>query len=130
MSGIRLPISVRLTFWYGLSLLILLSVFVVFLYTSFHVNLHRDFSDQIDQAQRLLLPAIQTESESPTLVPSGAIRSVAYQTDGAGGTYVRLLSSDGQVFYQSPNFAEHKSFRPSLPATATEFSYNHTSTLR
>ena len=125
MSGLRLPISLRLTFWYGLSLLILLSVFVVFLYTSFHVTLHRDFSDQLDQAQRLLLPAIQTEAETPTLVPSAAIRSVAYQTDGADGTYVRLFSSDGHVLYQSPNFAEHKRFRPSLPATATEVAYNH-----
>ena len=126
MSGLRLPISLRLTVWYGLSLLILLSVFVVFLYTSFHVTLHRDFSDQIDQAQRLLLPAIQAETETPTLVPSGAIRSVAFQTDGDHGTYVRLLSSDGQVFYRSPNFAEHKSFRPSLPAKPTAFSSNHT----
>lgn len=126
MSGLHLPISVRLTFWYGLSLLILLSVFVVFLYTSFHVTLHRDFSDQIDQAQRLLLPAIQADAETPTLVPSAAIRSVAYQTDGADGTYVRLLSSDGHVLYQSPNFAEHKRFRLSLPATTIEVAYNHT----
>ncbi len=126
MSRLRLPISLRLTFWYGLSLLILLSVFVVFLYTSFHVNLHRDFSDQMEQAERLLLPAIQTEAETPTLVPSAAIRSVTYQADGAGGTYVRVLSSGGQVLYRSPNFAEHKSFRPSLPATGTAFSYNHT----
>ena len=126
MSRLRLPISVRLTFWYSLSLLILLSVFVVFLYTSFHVNLHRDFSDQMERAQRLLLPAIQTEAETPTLVPSAAIQSVAYQTDGTSGTYVRLLSSEGQVLYQSPNFAEHKRFRPSLPATEAEVAYNHT----
>ena len=126
MSRLRLPISMRLTFWYGLSLLILLSVFVMFLYTSFHVNLHRDFSDQMAQAQRLLLPAIETEAETPTLVPSAAIRSVAYQTDGTDGTYVRLLSSTGHVLYQSPNFAAHKRFRPSLPITATEAAYNHT----
>ena len=125
MPRLRLPISLRLTFWYGLSLLILLSVFVVFLYTSFHMNLHRDFSDQIDQAQRLLLSTIQAEAETPTLVPSAAIRSVAYQTDGTDGTYVRLISSDGHVLYQSPNFAEHKRFRPSLPATATAVAYNH-----
>ena len=125
MSRLRLPISVRLTFWYGLSLLILLSVFVVFLYTSFHVNLHRDLSDQIMQAQRLLLPAIETETETPTLVPSAAIRSIAYRADGADGTYVRLLSSDGDVLYQSPNFAAHHRFRPSLPASMTETFYNH-----
>ncbi len=126
MSKLRLPISVRLTFWYGLSLLIILSVFVVFLYTSFHVSLHRDLSDQMAQAERLLLPAIDTETEAPVFMPSAAIRSVAYQTDGAAGTYVRLFSADGQVLYQSPNFAAHQRFRPSLPATATEVAYNHT----
>ena len=78
------------------------------------------------KAQRLLLPAIETEAETPTPIPSAATRSVAYQTDGADGTYVRLLSSDGDVLYQSPNFSAHKRFRPSLPATATEVAYNHT----
>ncbi|MFQ5568143.1 MAG: sensor histidine kinase [Rhodothermales bacterium] len=126
MSGLRLPISVRLTFWYGLSLLIILSVFVVFLYTSFHVSLHRDFSEQMDRAQQLLRPVIQTETETPVLIPSSDIRSVAYQTDGAAGTYVRLLSPDGTVLYQSPNFDGHQDFRPSVPLIATEASFNHT----
>ena len=50
----RLSISARLTLWYGLSLLILLSVFVIFLYTSFHVSLHRDFEDSLKaEAQRI-----------------------------------------------------------------------------
>lgn len=126
MSRLRLPISVRLTFWYGLSLLLLLSVFVVFLYAGFHVSLHRDFNDQMDEVQRLLLPAIQTEGEMPVLVPSDAIRSVAYQTDGASGTYVRLLSPIGQILYQSPNFTGHQRFRPSVPTAGTEASYSHT----
>ena len=44
---LRFSLSTRLTLWYGLNLLILLSLFVIFLYTGFHLSLHRDFEAQL-----------------------------------------------------------------------------------
>lgn len=114
-SSIRLSISTRLTLWYGLSLLFLLSLFVIFLYTSFHVSLHRDFETQLSRADARLREAIRFEGGTPRLVENEALRSVAYQTDGAAGTYVRLLSPGGEVLFQSPNFAGHTRLAPSLP---------------
>lgn len=125
MSGRRLPFSVRLSVWYGVSLLILLSVFVIFLYTSFDLSVHRDFSDQMDEAQRILVSAIDTESEVLTLIPSEAVESVAYRTRGGNGTYVRILSIEGGPIYASPNFANDDIFTPLLPATESTYVHNH-----
>ena len=114
-SHIRLPISARLALWYGLSLLLLLSLFVIFLYTSFHVSLHRDFEEQLHRDEARLREAVRMEEGMPVLQASEALRSVAFMTDGAAGTYVRLLSRQGDLLYRSPNFEGHPRLALSIP---------------
>lgn len=113
---LRLSISARLTLWYGLSLLLLLSLFVVFLYTSFHVSLHRDFEAQLRRDEARVREAVRIGAEGPVLQPGEALRSVALQTEGAAGTYVRLLAPSEEVLYRSPNFGGTTRLSPSLPA--------------
>ena len=117
-SRFRLSISARLTLWYGLSLLLLLSLFVVFLYTSFHLSLHQDFEAQLRHDETRLRSAVRIEAGRPALQAGEALRSVALQTEGAAGTYVRLLSPSGDVLYRSPNFAGRPPLTPSLPRAA------------
>lgn len=119
-SGFRLRISSRLTLWYGLTLLILLSLFALFSYAYFHTTLHLDFDRHLAHEMRQLIPLVRTEAGRPTFSGLDDLRSVAYQTDGAYGTYVRLLSRDGDVLYRSPNFENHLSLTTQVPRSAKE----------
>ncbi len=123
--GSRYSISVRLSFWYGVSSLILLTVFVVFLYATFDLSIHRDFEGRMNEAERLLMTAIVHEDDGLVLAESDSIQSVAYQTSGAYGTYVRLLSVDGDVTYRSPNFDGGETFHPFIPARASITTHIH-----
>lgn len=118
---LHLRISTWLTMWYGLTMLILLSLFALFCYLFFHASLHRDFDRHLSHETRQLLPFIQfTENGQPAFALLDELRSVAYETDGIYGTYVRLLSSEGQVLYHSPNFENHSRLPVQIPATRSE----------
>ena len=107
-SRLHLRISTRLTGWYGITLFVLLSLFALFCYLFFHASLHRDFDRHLTHEKRQLLPYIRFEGAGPPAFASlDDLRSVAYETDGVYGTYVRLLSTDGSVLYRSPNFGSH-----------------------
>ena len=110
-----LPISIRLTLWYGLTLLVLLSLFAVFCYTNFHLSLHRDFDRHLTHERRELMPFVEVLGGRPVLSSLDDLRSVAYQTDGIYGTYVRLLTPSGEILYRSPNFDGHAPLPVRLP---------------
>jgi signal transduction histidine kinase len=57
----RLSISTRLALWYGLSLMLLLGVFAAFLYTGFHLSLHRDFDTDLAREAQRLAAALPTD---------------------------------------------------------------------
>ena len=105
---LHLSISTRLTLWYGLTLLVLLSLYALFSYTSFQRSLERDFDYHLRQESENLLPYIHLEEEAPMFVQLDQMRSVAYQTDGFYGTFVRLLSPTGEELYRSPNYVGHQ----------------------
>jgi heavy metal sensor kinase len=89
----RLSISTRLALWYGLSLTLLLGVVVAFLYTAFHLTLHRDFdADLAREAERLaaVLPSAEAFAAG-----SPPLRFV--QAAEASPHAVRLLGSSGAV---------------------------------
>ena len=93
----RLSISTRLGLWYGLTLFLLLSLFAIFCYTNFHVSVHRDFDRHLTHEQREISQFLQVDRGRPILVGLDDLRSVAYETEGIYGTYVRLLSARGEV---------------------------------
>lgn len=131
MRRLPLPISIRLALFYGLTLLLLLSGFAVFCYTSFHLALHRDFDRHLTHEQRELLPYVTTDAGTtdaggPQFEGLEALTSVAYRTDGIYGTYVRLLTPSGEVRYQSPNFDEHAPLPVALPEAGGEASISRT----
>lgn len=117
---LRLSISKRLTLWYGLTLLILLSLFAFFCYATFHRSLHSDFDRHLTHEKMQILRFIRLGGPQPAFVPTSALRSVAYQTDGIYGTYLRLLTTDGRVLYRSPNFEKHDSLAVLLPQSPIE----------
>lgn len=112
---LRLSISMRLTLWYGLTVLILLSLLAIFSYTNFHLNRHRDFDQHLAHEIRELLPFLYLEGEHPIFVNLDRLRSVAFQTHGLQSTYVRLISPDGDLLYRSPNFLAHPDLPVELP---------------
>ncbi len=111
----RWSISTRLTLWFGTTLLLLLSLFAAFSYVAFHERMHQDFDRHLTHEARELEPFIRLDPEGPMFEDLGNVRSVAYQTDGIFGTYVRLLDASGRVVYQSPNFEHHESLRIQIP---------------
>ena len=121
MRRFPLPISVRLALFYGLTLLLLLSAFAVFCYTGFHLALHRDFDRHLTHEQRELLPFVVVDGEV-RFEGLEELTSVAYRTDGIYGTYVRLLTPEGEVRYRSPNFDEHAPLPVALPDAVDETS--------
>ncbi len=125
-SPIRLSISTRLTLWYGTTLFLLLSVFTVFCYSSFHVSLHRDYDRHLTHEERELAQYVRLEDGQPKFAPLSELRSVAYQTDGTYGTYVRLFSAGGETLYTSPNWAGHQSLAVAIPGTAEQKTVSRT----
>lgn len=117
-------ISVRLTLWYGLTLLLLLSGFSAFTYVFFQRGLVRDFDRHLLHERMQLLPFVELAEEGPGFRGLDELRSVAYQTDGPFGTYVRLLSTRGGVLYQSPNLSR-RSLDVRLPREIDESSVRH-----
>lgn len=112
-----LSISARLTLWYGLTLLILLSLFAAFCYGAFHVGIHRDFDRHLEHERRELMPLVEASGTGGGL-RFGSLEeasTVAYRTGGIYGTYVRLLTPEGNVAYQSPNFEGHAALPIRLP---------------
>jgi signal transduction histidine kinase len=113
-SDLRFSISTRLALWFGLSFLLLLSVFVIFLYTGFHVGLHRDFQEQLEDDQTRALDLVRRDGDGVRLQSEGPLSAGSYDVEGTGGTYVRLLSPRGAVLQRSANMQE-ESFAPYLP---------------
>lgn len=114
-SQLRLSISTRLTIWYGLTVLILLSILAIFSYTNFHLGRHRDFDQHLSHETRELTPFLDLEGEVPTFTSLDRLRSVAFQTHGLQSTYVRLISTAGGVLYESPNFKARSPLNIQLP---------------
>ncbi len=122
----RWSISVRLTLWYVVTLVVLLGLFAVFSYVTFHMARHRDFDQHLIHETRQLMPFVRERSGVPVFVALDTLRSVAYQTDGIYGTYVRLLRPDGQVIYESPNFARHDPLPVRVQPVQDVQVYSHT----
>lgn len=122
----RAPISIRLALWYGLTLLLLLSAFAVFCYAGFHVALHRSFDRHLTHEQRQLLPYIAVDAGGPAFERLETLKSVAYQTEGVYGTYVRLLGPRGEVRYASPNHAASEPLPVILPEALAETTESRT----
>jgi len=97
LMGIRsffstLSISTRLTFWFGLSLLLLLSLFVAGLYTSVHVGLHQDLESRLREEAAAVQAHLQAHGgEQPNRSPSFS----EHDLQATAGTHVRLLRRVG-----------------------------------
>ena len=110
-----LPISARLALWYALTLLLLLSAFAVFCYVGFHAAAHRSFDRHLDHEWGVIEPLLTV---GPGGVDAGALEeteAVATRLDGPSGTYVRVLSPEGRVAYQSENVGRHPALGVALP---------------
>ena len=91
----RLSISTRLALWYGLSLTLLLGLVVAFLYTGFHLTLHRDFdADLAREAERLTAALSFAGGDAQGEIPPAFVRAAE-----ASPHAVRLLTPSGGVRY-------------------------------
>ena len=103
----RLSISIRLALWFGLSLLVLLTLFVTGLYVSVHLGLHQDLETQLHEEAKAVQTHLRAHGGAP---PSSSPSTHALRA--APGTFVRLLGPGGEVTQASPAFQS----RPTLPA--------------
>jgi signal transduction histidine kinase len=125
ISFTRWSISTRLALSYGLSMLLLLSGFVIFLYSSVHIGLHHDFENQLLEEALQLRHAVRLVEGVPELRSEFVPPSVAYEVEGGGGTFVRLLSPAGGVLYRSPSFGDSATFVPAPPPSSEKGSRAH-----
>jgi len=107
----RWSISTRLSLWYSLTIMILLGIFSGITYVRFHMSIHTDYDQHLQHEVSLLLPGISLEGAEPSFEDSDALNSTAYITTDVLGTFVRLISVDGRILAQSPNFSSF----PDLP---------------
>lgn len=120
---LRLSISTRLALWFGLCLIVMLSIVALFLYTSLHLSLHRDLKERLLH-ERLEL-SLELGHEISLVSDANRARIAEYKTDSVYGTYIRLLDREGHVLNRSPNFSGHPDFRPFLPGEPEEISFGH-----
>lgn len=112
----RLPISLRLTLWYGLSMFVLLGLFGGLLVTIIHWQQHSLLHQRLYKTQSDLALHVVVEEGRPRLRPALAELGGGFRTQGAFGTYARLLSPEGQVWEQSVNYTDGgHAFDPILP---------------
>lgn len=111
----RISISTRLTLWYSFSLLILLSLFVIFLYAGIHRGLHRDFNEQLSRELEALSAYVNVDGEAPSFKNGERLQSVANPSTGSGDTFVRLVSPSGAVLEETSNFEKVGGFTPRPP---------------
>ncbi len=119
-------ISLRLTLWFSSAIALLLIGFAVLTYVNFHRSLHRDFDQHLTHELRVFLPDIESGQQGPYFPPQRELTAAAYQSNGIFGTFVRLLSLDGSVVYQSPNFEGEEALDVQIPATDISESVSRT----
>ena len=112
---LRLPISLRLTLWYGVSMLVLLGMFGGVLVTSLHVHQHMALHQRLFKAQSELMARVVVETGRPRLHPPLPQHRGSLQIKGALGIYARLLSPRGTVWEESLNFEGGVALAPHVP---------------
>ena len=100
---LSLPISARLALWYALTLLLLLSGFAVFCYLGFHAAAHRSFDRHLDHEWDAVAPLLRATGSGVDVSALERAASVATRLEGPNGTFVRVLTTEGDVVYQSAN---------------------------
>ena len=110
----RLSISTRLALWFGLSLLVLLTLFVAGLYVSVHMGLHQDLEARLREEAE----AVQTHLRAHGGAPPSSSPST-HVLRAAPGTFVRLLGPDGEVIEASPAFQSRPVLHADLPQPGT-----------
>ena len=114
-SRFRLPISIRLTLWYGLSMMVLLGLFGGLLVTTVHWQQHIALHQRLFKAQSDLVNHVVIEGRRAKINPALATLGGQYQTQGALGIFARLLSPEGEVWEQSGNLENNDALDPILP---------------
>lgn len=112
----RLSISHRLAVWYGLSLFIMLGIFAFFLYESFHQSIHHNFDRHLRFEAQQLLPHIEKKDGQLDIDLRGYSRTEALVSQDTNGTYVRLLTPDGNIHYTSPNLKGEPALSIEIPS--------------
>lgn len=110
-----LSISTRLTLWFGLSLLVLLSLFVAALYTSVHVGLHQDLESRLREEAAAVQNHLQAHGGDEADRSSSSSR---HELQATAGTHVRLLSQGGDVIQASASFRARPPFPPEVPTSS------------
>lgn len=121
LPRLHLSISMRLALWYGLSILILLTLFVAYLYTSFHIGLHRD----VEQQLRAEADAIEERTALARMTHTAPESSMP-PLQASYDTFVRVLSADGSVLRTSSRFDQQPHFSPRIPDRTQSTLHGHT----
>lgn len=121
----NLSISTKLALWYGLSLLLMLSLFGYFLYETFHQSIHHNYDRHLRFEAEQLTPFIDHQNDSLSINLEGYSRNEALRGGIQYGTYVRLYDKNGQLIYESPNFSDtDEPLETVLPDENAEFSFS------
>ncbi|WP_412062240.1 sensor histidine kinase [Rubrivirga sp. IMCC45206] len=112
---LSLPISARLALWYALTLLLLLSAFAVFCYVGFHAAAHRSFDRHLDHELEAVAPLLRVAPDGVDASALDGASAVATRLDGPNATFVRVLTPEGDVAYQSANVGDQPLLGVALP---------------
>lgn len=120
-SASHYSISTRLALWYGASLIVLMGLIFTVVTVGFIGTLHRDVDRRLMQERQRLLPSVAFVDSAPTWTGSAEDFLLAAGTSTSGSvTFLRLLSAEGRVLYQSPNFSGHLPLSIKMPRAVKE----------
>ena len=111
--------ATRLTLYYGVSFLVLLVLFAGFALISVHLNQQARLQQRLSGELSQLFGEVLVGATRPGFNPALTQRTGSYLVGGSDGLYVRLLSPQGQVLDQSPNFAGQAAVAPTLPSSTS-----------
>ena len=121
---LSLPISARLSLWYALTLLLLLSGFAVFCYLGFHAAAHRSFDRHLDHELEAVGPLLRVRGDRIDASALDRAASVATRLEGPNGTFVRVLTPEGTVAFASANLAGMPPLSVELPTGGTTLRFS------
>lgn len=112
----RLPVSVRLTLWYGLWQLGMLVLFAFVVAAAIHFDRHMQIHQRLFSAQADLMTQISAGEAGLQADPSLGTLDGVYAREDPLAMHVRLLAADGSVIDASPNVTDRPFIAPDPPA--------------
>lgn len=118
-DGRRFSISTRIAFWFGLSLTMLAVLVSVAVTVGYALVVHHQVDAHLEEAEQQWRPLVAVGENGSHWHVEGQRRLARTDSLAESGTFLRLLSAQGQIRFESRNFAGWPPLGVQLPEWST-----------